>query len=122
MQAGEPLEPSPPSPPRPNLPDRDKALAEAIRRDLHRGSVKKAAMRPITEPLAAINPETLQKLSDLHPHSDPPSVTPPQDPPPLLLAHRILKKVMKQFPRSSAAGPSGFTFENSRAALQQVLP
>ena len=118
IQADEALEPTPPAPPRSSsrAPDSDKALAQAIHRDLHRGSVKKAARRPNAEPVAAINPETLQKLSDLH--SDPPRVAPPDDPPPLLLTHRVLKKVMKRFPSGSAAGPSGFTFEHLKAALQ----
>ena len=85
IQAGEALDPTLPAPPRSSsrAPDSDKALAQAIHRDLHRGSVKKAARRPNAEPVAAINPETLQKLSDLH--SDPPRVAPPDDPPPCLL-------------------------------------
>ena len=78
----------------------------------------KAARLPNAEPLAAINPETVQKLSDLHPHSDPPRFAPPTDLTPLLLTHRVLKKVLKRFPRGSAAGPSGFTFERLRAAIR----
>ena len=120
IQADERLDTASPAPPRPEsrAPDPNTAVAEAIHRDLHRGSVKKAARRPNAEPLAAINPETLQKLPDVHPHYDPPRVAPPTDPPPLLLTHRVRKKVMNRFPRGSAAGPSGFTFEHLKAALQ----
>ena len=57
IQAGEALEPTPPAPPRTSLraPDPYKALPEAIHRNLHRGSVKKAARRPNAEPLSLIH-------------------------------------------------------------------
>ena len=92
------LEPTPPRPSRPNYrsPDPDKALVEANHRDLKLGSIK-AARRPDAEPLCPVNPQTLQQLSGLHPHSAPPYVPPPADPPSLILTQKVLKKVMKRF-------------------------
>ena len=87
VQAVEPPEPTPPRPSHPTArsPDPDKALTDDIHRDLKLGSIKNAAWRPDAEHLALINPETLQELSDLHPHSERPRVLPPVHPPPLFL-------------------------------------
>ena len=108
-----------PPPPRihPRARDSDTETANRIHRDLKAGSIKKAARRPVAEPLADINPETIQQLLALHPQSDPPRIPHP-DAPPLLLTHKILKKVIKRFPRASAAGLSGLTFEQLGAALK----
>jgi hypothetical protein len=118
IQANEPLDPSPlpPSKPRQRAQDPDKALADSIHRNLTLGSIKKAARRPDAEPLAAINPTTLQQLADLHSQSNPPNVPSP-DAHPILLTHKALIKVIKHFPCGAAASPSGLSFVHMKAAL-----
>ena len=96
--------------------DEQRALARAIHREMCAGNLGKAARRLDAEPLAAPTPEVMAALEQLHPAAPAPTIPPTQAPPALITAD-ILRNVLRRVPRNSAAGPSGWTYEHVRAAV-----
>ena len=98
--------------------DERKALAKAIHHEMCAGNLGKAARRIDAEPLAQVTPAVLAELHALHPQALPPTApahTSPENP--LLISADTLRAVLRRLPRNSAAGPSGWTYEHLKAAV-----
>ena len=61
----------------------------------------------------------LQQLRDKHPQSEPPHLQPTTatTPPPVSVSADTFREVLQKLPKSSAAGPSGWTYEQLKSAM-----
>ena len=95
----------------------DQMTAKRIQRHLAHGNVSKAAGVLDSLPLAPPTAATLSELQRLHPTSAPPHAPPPPAQPtaPAYIDADEFLRVLDTLPKSSAAGPSGWTYEHLRA-------
>jgi hypothetical protein len=59
--------------------------------------------------------QSLKKPAQLHPHAEPPAALDYTEKIPLQIHRKLLKQVLKQAPKGSAPGPSGWTLEDIQA-------
>jgi hypothetical protein len=79
------------------------------------GSISRAARSLDAQPILAPTEEVCAALRALHPQEQPPPV-PTSGELPAAITQEILTDVLKALPQGSAAGPSGWTYEQIKAA------
>ena len=115
----------PPPPRRSNRrPPRDEAerrrqLAQQALSHLQQGSVQHSARTLSATPLGEVDDAVLHQLRDKHPHPEPPHLPPTtaKTPPPVSVSAETLQKVLQKLPKSSAAGPPGWTYQQLKSAM-----
>ena len=95
--------------------EEDRRLAARLYYHLSNGSVSRAAKALSAEPVAAYSDAVLAELQRLHPDEPLPAL-PDQITPAAVVKDADLTEVLRNLPRGSAAGPSGWTYEHVRAA------
>ena len=88
-----------------------------MQRELGGGSIRGAARRLDAEPIAQVTPAVVLQLQALHPNEAVPRSQPPAVPD-VVVTGDTLRQVLRQLPRNSAPGPSGWTYEYLKTAVR----